>query len=1145
LPRLEPKQPSSGLPPPRFIPLPEAQPRPVNPMSADPRTDDGESARLTNTIRATLRVGLDASTADGPGRSAGHAESTEGPLDPADVAIDRESFWWELARLGIGEGRVEPGQRYTLEEVLGSGGGGHVLLGHDSHLDRTVAVKVQQLAASEGGGTLNSELFLKEAVTTARLDHPNIVPIHDLDITGDGRIYLTMKNIEGRSLGSLIRDAKQSGQRPESLSDPNWIASTMLSVCHALAYAHAKNVLHQDVKPDNIMIGNFDEVLLIDWGTASDGDTVGVVQGTPVFMSPEQARGERADERSDVYCVGGTILSVLALRYPLGTADADTFWERKRRGEVEPVTHAERNAVSPRLMAIALKALESDPDQRYPTIRALADDLRRFQAGLAISIYRDSLPERCIRFYQARRALSKTIAVSLLTLAMVSGAYVARLQRKNEDIRRHETGKLRAELAEMKLEAERVDQWIPVISHDFRTGAPLDERFEIRGDLDVSRGAPFLAHRSQFSGLVWRKEPLASEPRIEVAFRCREQPRLIIHVSSTTHGFHRSLELGEGVAELVKYRDIYSGYQIISQWPVDEGVFFSDKINRIVFWQKNNTWFAEVNGHSVLRHYDEYPNVQTGELLLDIGRWSAHSDLQLESVSISRRQPALYVPILETGRALLRAGDDEAARAFFLRQVRINVDKSVAAEAEYLAASLHVGPEQNARLAELSRIAQNESHPFRYHAMHRQILLLAESGAWREALDKTIIIVSEAPRLNTFTTVWPALLEHIKDLPGPEKMAVLSRVARLPTRHLGLREAGISDLTFMEGSGIRSLSLMDNSDVLDLSPLASLSLEKLVCIGTAVDDLAPLAGMPLKHLSICRTRVRDLSPLRGMSLDTLYARRCEALDLTTLKDVRLSSIILDGTPVKQPMALAQTGAAFVRMNDCGLTDLDCLKGMRPVIVRALRNQISNISGVAGMELHQLILANNRIQDITPLRSCVITESLNLSENPLRDISALAGQPVKELYLAGTLVEDFSVLRELERLERLDCSGSTVTAPDGTESVRAITNIDSLTGLKLDVLSLANNRIQDIRPLRSCVITESLDLSGNPISDISCLAGHPVRDLHLADTKVTDLSVLKTMVHLRSVALEGIALDEAARSVVKTLESGGVIVNASH
>lgn len=314
-----------------------------------------------------------------------YPDITETLAEEEHASVERTP---SLYRVPLTDGAKVPDGRYAVGERRGSGATGSVYVAQDNDLGRVVAIKVL-------GSPKGIDRFTREARIAAGLEHPNIVPVYDLDRTTDGRLCFTMRLVEGRSLGDAIRAPRGTTSYHE------WIR-VIRKVCDALSYAHHQGILHQDVKPDNILLGRFGAVLLVDWGAANRIDDIRAgsrIVGTPVYLAPEIARGEAASVASDVYSLGATLFHLLLGRYPMWEDDAEVFWERKRSGGLDLPNVSERRHIPAALLAIILHALNRDPAHRYRSIAAMASDLDRFQSGLSVSVYQDSLIERCSRWH--------------------------------------------------------------------------------------------------------------------------------------------------------------------------------------------------------------------------------------------------------------------------------------------------------------------------------------------------------------------------------------------------------------------------------------------------------------------------------------------------------------------------------------------------------------------------------------------------------------------------------------------------------------------------------------------------------------------------------------------------------------------------
>lgn len=279
-----------------------------------------------------------------------------------------------------------PGLRVFGE--LGRGGMGRIHPATDRNLLRHVAMKRLDKELSKepfyAGG------FIGEAQITGQLEHPNIVPVHELAVSPEGVPYFTMKLVRGTDLHRWMGDKTRRPGSTERLQEG---LELFLKVCDALAYAHHRGVIHRDIKPENIMVADFGQVYLMDWGLArligkDSGcaalDAPGAV-GTAAYMAPEQAKGDpkNLDARADVFGMGAVLYEMISGYTPYGdTYDADEALRRAAAGEIIPIDVAtEEIGVSKRIRKIVEKAVAARPEDRYQSVLELQADVRQFLRG--------------------------------------------------------------------------------------------------------------------------------------------------------------------------------------------------------------------------------------------------------------------------------------------------------------------------------------------------------------------------------------------------------------------------------------------------------------------------------------------------------------------------------------------------------------------------------------------------------------------------------------------------------------------------------------------------------------------------------------------------------------------------------------------
>lgn len=298
--------------------------------------------------------------------------------------------------------------RYEIVKLLGTGATGQVFAVKDNNLDRMLAVKFMH--PKDVDKAEKNDRFLDEAATTAQLDHPNILPVHNLDYTDGAVPFFTMRLADGMSLEEAIAKKNFFGN---SVIDSNLRKiEIILKVCDAIAYAHSKDIVHNDIKPGNIMVGEYGDVLVLDWGTSTTVEQRQAEQakilGTPMYMSPEQARKECSDELSDIYCIGSTFMHLMTGRFPLYSDDAETFWQLKCDGYHKQFSEEELRVIPPRLAAIIEHCIAADRNERYQSVQELINDLDAFLKGEPVSVYQDPLADQLKRVYRRNK---KTLAV--------------------------------------------------------------------------------------------------------------------------------------------------------------------------------------------------------------------------------------------------------------------------------------------------------------------------------------------------------------------------------------------------------------------------------------------------------------------------------------------------------------------------------------------------------------------------------------------------------------------------------------------------------------------------------------------------------------------------------------------------------------
>lgn len=342
------------------------------------------------------------------------------------------------------ETEIEPnvrrsiGARFEKEDILGEGGMGFVFSAMDTILNRKVAIK-SLLRTVETSSTYWKR-FYREAQITAQLAHPSIVPVYSIEFDETQQPNLIMKMVEGITLDDYMQECIEVMGTEQYLSSKHGLLpriEMMIKICDAIYYAHTRGVVHRDLKPDNIMVGEFEDVYVMDWGLArprKEDDFAqeiiqqiedhglktrdGAIIGTPIYMSPEQAEGNlhHVSYASDQYCIGIILYEMVSLKQARKSENVSELIQQARTGILIDFAEDMRD-VDPRLKSIILKACHKDIQERYPSMRMLAHDLRRFTHNKSVWAHKDSFLVGLGRLFINRPVFSISLILLLIVIA--------------------------------------------------------------------------------------------------------------------------------------------------------------------------------------------------------------------------------------------------------------------------------------------------------------------------------------------------------------------------------------------------------------------------------------------------------------------------------------------------------------------------------------------------------------------------------------------------------------------------------------------------------------------------------------------------------------------------------------------------------
>jgi hypothetical protein len=758
---------------------------------------------------------------------------------------------------------------------------------------------------------------------TGQLEHPNIVPVHELGVDAEGRLYFTMKLVHGRSLRAVLDELRETPQKT------SWtlgrLLNVLVNICHALAYAHARGVVHRDLKPANVMIGDFGEVYVMDWGLAklvptlahadqplaadgvadsslSDSSRSGVVTdrtpdvaltlegsvvGTPVYMSPEQAAGAAIDQRSDIYALGAMLYELLTLCPPISReGDYVAVLKRVVRGEIVPPErcprlHARQPPVPRELSAIAMKALALRPADRYPTVEALRRDIELYLEGRAVSAKEDTFWEMFVKLVRRNRGASLATAMALGVLSLV----VAGSWWINYDARLRAETNYGAFLKEQEDKQRQGRESVPAFVRAARL-AIGDRRFD--------------------DALVQANIAVEFDPGHAEARLMRGQI-LIVHGD-----YAQALEELEAFLQL---EPGHRGAKVLADLCVDAR---ADDVERLLAFAQAFTEqreFALADG--VTPGFG--PNTPEGQKRL---------------LALYRKRIQIAWPGSETNLSLVRG------------EFSMSLVESPVSDLSPLR-GLPLSVLSLAKCSQVRDLSPLEGMKLR--SLDLSDCVLVQDLTPLRGMPLEFLNLNACAQVKDLTPLAGMPLETLR-LQGCAQIRDLAPLRRMKLKVLSLGYcARVRDLSPLEGMPLSSLDLTSCKEVHDLAPLRGMPLTSLVAMDCpGIVDLTPLRGAPLQSLVLASCGVKDLSPLRGMHLKILNVSQCRRIsDLTPLANMPLERLSL---------AL------------CSVEDLSPLRGMKLTHLSIIVcKQVRDLSPLEGMPLTGLDAEGCPVTDLTPLR----------------------------------------------------------------------------------------------------------------------------------------------------------------------------------
>lgn len=846
---------------------------------------------------------------------------------------------------------------YEIGSELGRGGLGVVHVATQQVFDRQVAVK--RLL----GGTGNHKAalrFFAEALITAQLEHPHIVPIHDLLTDGDGQLRLVMKRVEGNTWHHLLytEDHPEPAGTAEFTLDDH--LGILLKVCDALSFAHERGILHRDLKPENVMVGAYGEVLVMDWGCAvafgahehhpaiPRVDDITMIAGTPAYLPPEMAmvRREAMGPHSDVYLLGAVLYEMLTHQRPHRGERIQAVLRDSAFGTiVPPAAAAPERDIPDELSSITMAALAKDPAARIATVAEFAHRLRDYRLHAQ--------------------------AVSLTAVAR-EHLTAATTDRRNAD-------ELLRQAVSAAEQARRIWPTWP------RAGQVLLNARLAWAEHHLAGGAAGLS-AAQATKAATLAQELGRSDQVNQSRTLAAKARAAVQNHEQRQRQLRIARIGTIAASVLLIVALGAFLVLVS----------SEQRRTATALAKAEQALDALTREQTARGDDQKTSAPA---LVAQARKAMEQRLWDEALTSLRIAVGFDPGLVEAHRLitniLAAAGKlDEVASAGERWQQAAGGD-ATAGRLIAVCRELASTTDPAARMPKKVLLGEL------FEQQH--LYVLAETVAipgperlelYRKRLEQT----------------WPGIGPGIHL--ARDGHSLVANPFSWSSPSFGQRE-DVIDLEPLRGLAFSNLDLT-RTKVRDLTPLAAMPLNSLTITGTPVSTLVPLRGLPLRILSLNDTRVTDLSPLAGMPLDHLNVGGIAINSLESLRGMRLTSLMVYNTRISDLSPIAGMPLNRLLASNTSITDLTPITGMPLTELHLHDCKIRDLRPLVGAPLISLRVGNDVI-DLTPLRGMPL-KHLDAFGPSGFDLTPIANAPMEELGLGNSgMVDLASVPRTVRRL----------------------------------------------------------------------------------------------------------------------------------
>ncbi len=871
----------------------------------------------------------------------------------------------DLSRIRLTE---KPDNKYRFRRSIGAGGMKMVLQVQDQDTMRDVALAM--MPDIERRSKHEILRFIQEARLTASLEHPNIVPVYDIGMDSTGSPYYTMKLLRGENLASLLKKLDAGDPVYRSRYSFEKLMRLFLRICSGVGFAHSRNVAHLDLKPENVQIGDFSEVLILDWGIAKYLDQNGVsadqvpknsagkqgfsrfkveedegMKGSPGYMAPEQITGNSSaiGIRTDIYALGAILYSMVTYKSPAAASTVKKILQDTLRGNIIlPAKRAPLLEIPYGIEAVIMKAMNTNADARYSSVKELRDDVAAFIDGFATEAEKAGFFKKSLLFMRRHFLITMSVMFSVLMFLGIAFYAAIEIPRWHSD-------------------------WIRVAEYDFMQKGPDPADMEFRNLLlqksaaswqwmkgkgvQTREGEWLVLHR-KMPGNVRIELTLefpALADTLEICLNANMDKPLADWWQSPDSYSFRIAESGGEKDCIVKSSQ---GRRIQQEYIGSaENRTLPGSVIKVTAQRIDDTLTLKINDREHVRAVDYFP--LAGKKLNGIGLRSYSGRMIVRNIAVYELAlPEKTTPLI-AGDTLVELQLYDLAIEKYL-SIAASYGKSFLAEKALLKAYMTAASKVSDRkkrteyLLDIKRLISLKFHNYKFL---QQTLEMDAWILWREGRHKEALHLAE---------------QVLRMTPDSRVMADIICLHHSPI------DPSVSNDFF------RLLKKTKNLTSLDLS-------------GYGLTSLEPLAGMRLTFLDCSNNYLESLKGIEGMPLKVLVCRNNRLEDISAVSNLPLKNFSCDNN---------------------NISDLSPLKGMDVTMLDCSDNRISDLEAVRGLDLERLVLRGNNVSDLSPLKGMKNLKVLDAGKNMVKDLSPLAELPLERLRLDYTLTEDLSPLERL-------------------------------------------------------------------------------------------------------------------------------------